>query len=64
MVQAAPNTEKLDEYLNDIIQAVKAACNTASPHLRDDPAVVNHAIENCEELLDTVMEGHVDEWIA
>ena len=36
MVEAAPNTEKLDEYLKDVVHAVKAACNSAVPHLKDD----------------------------
>jgi len=64
MVEAAPNTEKLDEYLRDIVQAVQAACTTAMPHLQDDSAVVDRALHDCEELLGMVMEGHVDQWVA
>ena len=64
MAEAAPNTAKMDEYLKDIVQAVKAACTAATPHIQDDPSLVDHSIQDCEELLGTVMEGHVEEWIA
>ena len=65
MVEAAPNTEKLDEFMKDIVQAVEAGCTTAMPHLKDaDPKAVDQVIQNCEELLGLVMAGHVDEWVA
>jgi hypothetical protein len=65
MVEAAPNTFKLDDYLKDMIQAVYGACNVAVSHLKDaDPRVVDEALDNCEEVLGTVMEGHVDEWVS
>ncbi|MEA2639356.1 MAG: hypothetical protein QOF51_750 [Chloroflexota bacterium] len=65
MVEAAPNTEKLDAFLQDVVRAVKAACNTAAPHLKDpDLSSVDKAIVDCEEILDEVMDGHVDEWVA
>lgn len=65
MVDAAPNTFKLDDYLKDMIQAVYGACNVAVSHVHDaDPQVVDKALEDCQEVLGTVMEGHVDEWVA
>jgi hypothetical protein len=65
LVEAAPNTFKLDEYLKDMIQAVYGACTVANAHVQDpDPTVVDKALEDCEEVLGTVMEGHVDEWVA
>ena len=65
MVQAAPNTSVLDDYLKDIIRGVYAACATASPHLQDpDPKVADEAIKDSEELLDVIMAGKVDEWVS
>ena len=65
MVDAAPITLKLDDYLKDMIQAVYGACNVAASHMKDaDPKIVDEALENCQEVLDTVMEGHVDEWVS
>jgi len=58
----APNTEPIDEYLKDIIQAVHRAVNWAMPHL-DDPKIVDKAIEDSKEMLDVVMEGKVSEWL-
>jgi hypothetical protein len=64
MVDAAPNTYKLDEHLKDMIQAVYGACATATAHMKDDEKIVDKALEDCEEVLDLVMEGHVEEWVA
>ena len=63
MVEAAPHTAELDEFLKVMIQSVKSACNSAVPHLNDDPSLVEHAFKECEEMLNTVMEGEVEEWI-
>ncbi len=64
MVDAAPNTYKLDGYLKDMIQAVYSACSTATAHMKDDEKTVDKAIDDCEEVLTMVMDGHVDEWVA
>ena len=65
MVDAAPNTYKLDEHLKDMIQAVYGAVNVGTAHVKDDEqVVVDKALEDCEEVLDMVMEGHVEEWVA
>jgi hypothetical protein len=64
MVEAAPNTYKLDEYLKDIIQAVYSASSVGVSHVKDDPSAVDRALGDCEEVLDTIMEGKVEEWIA
>jgi len=64
MVDAVPHTAKLDEYLWDMIQAVYGASSTGNAHLKDDPKAVERSLEDCKEVLDSIMEGHVDEWIA
>jgi len=63
MVQAAPNTEALDEHLKEVVRALHAAVNRAMPHVKDDPALVDKAIQDCKEMLDVVLEGNVSEWI-
>ena len=63
MVEAVPHTVKLDEYLNDMIQAVYSACSMAMAHIKDDEPTVDRALEDCEEVLGTVMGGQVDEWL-
>jgi hypothetical protein len=64
MVEAAPNSAELDEYLKVVVQAVHSACNAASPRLKDDPEGVDRALNDCEEILTTIMEGKVEEWIS
>lgn len=58
----APNTEAMDEHLNDVVQALHGAVNWALPH-PNDPKIVDKAIRDCKEILDVVMEGKVSEWL-
>ena len=58
----APNTVELDEHLKEVIQALHGAVNWAMPH-KDDPEVVDKAIQDCKEILDVIMEGKVSEWL-
>ena len=64
MPQPAPITEPLDEHMKDVIIAVKRAVGTAIPHIKDDPKMLDRAIADCKEILDTVMEGNVSEWLS
>ena len=63
-MEAAPNTEALDEQFKEFIQALKSAVSSAMPHLKDDPKAVDKALSDCKEILDVVMEGNVKEWLA
>jgi len=63
-MEAAPNTEALDQQFKEFIQALKSAVGSAMPHLKDDPKVVEKAITDCRDILDVVLEGNVKEWLA
>ncbi|HWP57540.1 MAG TPA: hypothetical protein VNL14_06625 [Candidatus Acidoferrales bacterium] len=63
-MEPAPNTEALDQQLKEFIQALKGAVNSAMPHVKDDPQLVEKAIADCKEILDVVMEGNVKEWLS
>ncbi len=63
-MEAAANTEALDEQFKEFIQALKGAVNSAMPHLKDDPQTVDKAISDCKEILDVVLEGNVKEWVS
>src|SRR5262249_449874 len=63
-MQPAANTDALDQQFKEFIQALKGAVNSAMPHLKDDPKVVDKAIADCKEILDVVMEGNVKEWLS
>jgi len=60
----APNTRALDEHLREMVQALHAAVNRAMPHVADDPALVDRALEDCREILEVVLEGNVSAWLA
>jgi len=59
----APHTIELDEHLKEVVQAITSAVNWAMPHTKD-PKVADQAILDCKEILDTVMEGKVSEWLS
>ena len=56
------NSEKLDEHLKEVVQALHGAVGWAMSHQKE-PALVEKAIHDCEEILDVIMEGKVNEWI-
>ena len=62
MPQAVPNTEKLDEHLQEVVRALRCAVNQGVSHLNDSKTVDN-AIEDCKEILDVIMAGKVSEWL-
>ena len=63
-MQPEPNTDALDQQFKEFIQGLRGAVSSALPHLKDDPKIVDKAIEDCKELLDVVMEGNVKEWLS
>src|SRR5580765_7653005 len=49
MPQAAPNTEKLDEHLQEVVRALHGAVKQGVSHANDSK-VVDNAIEDCKEI--------------
>jgi len=62
MPETAPNTEKLDEHLKAVVQALHGAVKQGIPHVKE-PEIVDQAIADCKEILDEIMEGKVEEWL-
>lgn len=62
MPQAAPNIEKLDEHLLEVVRALHGAVKQGVSH-SDDSRVVDNAIEDCKEILNVIMAGNVSEWL-
>lgn len=60
----APNTEALDEAMEEMVRALHAAVTRALPHVTDDPTLVDQALRDCTEILDVVLEGNVSEWLG
>jgi hypothetical protein len=64
MTDVAPHTVEMDNYLKDVVQALHAACNTGTRNLQANPKEAEKAIDNCEEILGVIMEGHTEEWVG
>ena len=62
MPETAPNTEKLDDHLLEVVRALHGAVKQGVSHT-DDPKIVDQAIEDCKEILDVIMLGQVKEWL-
>ena len=62
MPQPAYNIEKLDEHLLEVVRALHGAVKQGVSH-SNDPTVMNHAIQDCKEILDEIMTGNVSEWL-
>jgi phage shock protein A len=63
-MEAATNTDALDQQFKEFIQAIKKAVAAGIPHLKDDQKIVDQSIADCKEILDVVMEGNVKEWLT
>jgi hypothetical protein len=63
MPQAAPNTEKLDEHLLEVVRALHGAVKQGISH-KEDPKIMDKAIRDSKEILDVIMEGDVKEWLS
>jgi len=64
MIDTTPITEPLDTFLREIVQTLHAAVNRGIQSAQDDPAVAERSIEDCKEILDVIMAGRVQEWLA
>jgi hypothetical protein len=62
MSQAAPNTEKLDEHLLEVVRALHGAVKQGVSH-SNESKVTDKAIRDCKEILDVIMAGNVSEWL-
>ena len=62
MPQAAPNTEKLDEHLQEVVRALRGAVKQGVSH-SNDAKTVDNAIKDCREILDVIIAGNVSEWL-
>ena len=62
MPDAAPNTEQLDAHLQEVVRALHGAVKQGVSH-KDDPKVMEQAINDCKEILDVIMKGDVKEWL-
>ena len=63
-IAPAPNAAPLDDYLSEVVRTLKDAVNQGTRHVQDDPSATDHAIKDCEEILDVIMAGDVKEWIG
>ena len=62
MPQAAPNIEKLDEHLLEVVRALHGAVKQGASH-SNDPKFMDNAIADCKEILTVIMAGDVKEWL-
>lgn len=62
-LEPVPFTHALDEFLRDIVRALHAAVNRGIAAVKNDPPEADRALADCEEMIDTVMAGQVEEWI-
>ena len=53
MPQAAPNIEKLDEHLLEVVRALHGAVKQGISH-KEDAKVMDKSIDDCKEILDVI----------
>lgn len=63
-IEETPITEPLDAFLRQVVQTIHTAVNQGIKAARDNPAVTDRSIEDCREIIGTIMAGRVEEWIG
>lgn len=63
-LEPVPFAHALDEFLRDIVRALHKAVDRGIAGLKTDPAETDRALADCNEMIDTVMAGQVEEWIG
>ena len=64
MVEATPIARPLDDFLEEVVNTVHTAVNQGYRSMNDSPEVTERTLQDCKEVLDTIMAGHVEEWIG
>ncbi len=64
VIEPTPISEPLDGFLLEVVQVLRRAVDWGIQSLDKDPAAADRTINDCKEILDTIMAGHVEEWLA
>jgi hypothetical protein len=64
MLQPTPIAEPLDAYLWEVVQTLQAAVDRGIRNAAEHPDVTQASIQDCEEILDVIMQGDVKEWLG
>jgi hypothetical protein len=62
MTEPVTNAEALDQHLLQVVGSLHAAVKQGVSHAKE-PEVMDHAIRDCKEILDVVLEGDVKQWL-
>jgi hypothetical protein len=63
-LEPVPFARALDEFLRDIVRALHKAVDRGIAGLKADPRETDRALADSKEMIDTVMAGRVEEWVA
>jgi hypothetical protein len=64
VIEPTPITEPLDTFLREVVQTLHVAVNQGMQRATENPQAADRTIEDCEEILATIMEGRVQDWIG
>lgn len=63
-MHTTPIAEPLDDYLREVVQTLHAAVNQGMRRAADDPRGATRQIQDCQEILQVIMAGAVNDWLA
>jgi hypothetical protein len=63
-IEPTPISEPLDKFLVEVVRTLQTAADKGIKSVQDDPAVAERSVADCEEMLEIIMAGNVQEWIA
>jgi hypothetical protein len=63
-IEPTPIAEPLDRFLVEIVKTLSTAADQGIKGLEDDQASVESRLADCQEILDLIMAGRVEDWIG
>ena len=64
LFETVETTEQLDKFLLQVVQTLESAVNRGIKNAVDDPPTSDKALQDCEDILGTIMTGDVKEWLG
>lgn len=64
MVEPTTLAEPLDTFLLEVVKTLQTASGQGLRSAADNPEATDKNIQDCKEMLDIIMAGHVEEWVG
>lgn len=59
-----PLAEPLDDYLREVVRTLQTAVSQGMRRAAHDPRAATPQISDCQEIIEVIMAGQVNDWVS